>query len=92
MSRAEMGRADFTGAELNNVSFEFTNLARATFKGSKLVKIDFSGTHTYLTHFEDANLKYVTQITQVQLEIACGNEATQLPERLSRPASWPCEE
>ena len=59
---------------------------------SKLVKIDFSGTHTYLTRFEDANLKYVTQISQLQLEIACGNEATQLPEGLARPASWPCEE
>jgi uncharacterized protein YjbI with pentapeptide repeats len=92
MSRAEMGRADFTLAELHGVDFEFTNLARAIFKNSKLVRIDFRGAYTFLTHFEDADLRFVTQLSQAQLEIACGNEVTQLPEGLTRPASWPCEE
>jgi uncharacterized protein YjbI with pentapeptide repeats len=92
MSRAEMGRADFTDAELSNVSFEFTNLARAIFKGSKLVNVNFRGAYTFLTRFEDVDLREVARISQLQLELACGNEGTQLPDGLEKPDRWPCED
>jgi uncharacterized protein YjbI with pentapeptide repeats len=92
LSGAELGRTNFTNAELDGVNFEFANLARAIFIGSRLVNVDFSGSHTFLTHFEDANLTGVTQLSQMQLEIACGNEGTQLPKGLERPVSWPCEQ
>ena len=87
-----MGRADFTDAELSNVSFEFTNLARAVFKGSKLVNVNFRGAYTFLTRFEDVDLREVARISQLQLELACGNEGTQLPEGLEKPDRWPCED
>ncbi len=92
ISRAEMGRVDFTDAELSNVSFEFTNLARAVFKGSKLVNVNFRGAYTFLTRFDDVDLREVAHISQLHLELACGNDGTQLPGELEMPDHWPCED
>jgi len=95
MTKSEFFRASFQGAkfsytELSNVNFEFTNLARAIFKGSKLVNVNFRGAYTFLTRFEDVDLREVARISQLQLELACGNDGTQLPEGLEKPDRWPC--
>ena len=91
-SRSELGRANFSNAQLDNVKFEFSNLSRVQFANSQLNNVDFSGSYTYRTHFEDADLSRVKGLTQVQLEISCGNDKTQLPGSLSKPENWPCSE
>lgn len=91
-SRSELGRADFESARLQNVNFMFSNLSRARFGGATLDNVVFFGAYTYLTHFEDTDLGAVRQLSQQQLDIACGNEKTRLPPGLSRPDTWPCQE
>lgn len=91
-SRSELGRADFSNAHLQNVNFMYSNLSRAIFAGASLDNVVFFGAYTYLTHFEDTDLSAVSQLSQEQLDIACGNDKTRLPTGLTRPDSWPCEE
>ena len=91
-SKSELGRANFTNALLSNVSFVFTNLSRVIFSGSKLSDIDFHGAYTYQTHLEDTDLSRVKRLTQAQVDIACGNDNTRLPDGLNKPQHWPCSE
>lgn len=91
-SRSELGRVDFSGARLHNVNFMYSNLSRAKFSGASLDNVVVFGAYTYLTHFEDTDLGAVKELTQQQLDIACGNANTRLPAGLTRPDSWPCEE
>ncbi len=91
-SRSELGRVNFLNAQLIDVSFEYSNISRAIFNGARLTRVNFSGTYTYLTHFENVDLRMTSELSQAQLEIACGDEKTRLPQGLKRPASWPCLE
>ncbi len=91
-SRSELGRIDLTNARLQGVLFEYSNLARAQFSGAQLSNVDFLGAYTYLTRFEGVDLRQVRRLSQAQLDIACGNPKTLLPDGLQTPASWPCEE
>ena len=47
---------------------------------------------TYLARFEGLDLSAVRNLTQEQVELACGNAETKLPEGLTVPASWPCND
>lgn len=67
-------------------------MARAIFTDTRLNKVDFAGAYTFLTRFEGVDLRNTQQLTQTQLDIACGDDETLLPEGLSRPLSWPCVE
>ena len=91
-SKAELGRADFSGAKLQNVSFSFTNLSRVNFANADLSGIDFEGAYTYLTHFESLDLRQVQHLSQIQIDLACGNLETRLPEGRWIPDTWPCIE
>jgi uncharacterized protein YjbI with pentapeptide repeats len=91
-SRAELGRVNFSDAQLRDVDFEYSNLSRVSFNGAKLTNVNFSGAYTFLTRFENVDLSATSQLTQVQLDMACGNTNTRLPQGLERPASWPCGE
>ena len=78
--------------QLKNVSFEYSNISRARFGDAILNGVDFWRAYTYRTHFEDVDLRLVQRLSQLQLEIACGNANTRLPEDRLMPDSWPCEE
>ncbi|MCH8176957.1 MAG: pentapeptide repeat-containing protein, partial [Proteobacteria bacterium] len=90
-SRAELGRVNFSDAQLKDVDFEYSNLSRARFNGAKLTDVNFLGAYTFLTRFENVDLSATSQLSQAQLDMACGNIYTQLPQGLERPASWPCD-
>jgi uncharacterized protein YjbI with pentapeptide repeats len=51
---------------------------------------DLTGAVLQLTRIEGADLSKVKGLTASQLNEACGNEKTRLPQGLSPPASWPC--
>lgn len=91
--KAELGRASFDGARLGGNSFVFANLARADFSGADIAgALDFSNAYLFLTRIEGADLSAATGLAQSQIDIACGNAETKLPQGLSRPAKWPCAE
>ena len=42
------------------------------------------------TDIEGADLSQAENLTQQQIEIACGDDKTKLPSDLQMPAAWPC--
>ena len=48
------------------------------------------GAYLYLTRIEGSDLSGVLGLTQWQVDVACGDGDTKLPEGLSRPPDWPC--
>jgi uncharacterized protein YjbI with pentapeptide repeats len=91
-SKSELGRVNFSEASLDDVSFQFSNLSRVIFNGAKLKNVDFRGAYTYLTHFENVDLRKVINLSQLQLVLSCGDSNTRLPEGRWMPDTWPCED
>ncbi len=89
--KADLGRAKFNGAELTGTNFPFVNLSRADFRGSRFTgSIDFTGAYFFLTRIEGVDLGQAGGLVQMQIDMACGDEATQLPAGLVAPPHWPC--
>src|SRR3546814_1377919 len=65
-------------------------ISLAVFAGASLKGTDMTGAYTYLARFDGTDLTGVKGLTQAQLDAACGDGETTLPEGLSAPASWPC--
>ena len=89
--KAELGRAEFSGSVLANNSFALANLSRADFRGTTMEgPVDFAGAFLFLTRFEGVDLGAATGLRQEQVDIACGDAATVLPQGLTTPRTWPC--
>jgi len=90
LSKAELGRALFVEANLNGADFSYSNIARAKFSEAQIENVNLTRAYTYLTRIEGVDLSKTIGLTQEQLELACGDSETQLPDELERPTSWPC--
>lgn len=91
-SKSELGRADFSGADINNTVFSFSNLARADFSGAVFdTPIDFADAYLYETNLQGVDLSQATGLKQWQIDLACGDDGTVLPEGLQKPLDWDCE-
>lgn len=92
-TKAELGRAVFYKAKLENTRFAMTNLSRATFHNAEMGgSIDFTSAFLFLTRIEGVDLSNATGLTEDQVALACGDDATKLPPGLRKPAQWPCED
>ncbi len=92
MVKAELGRAVLAGARLDRVDLSRAEIARAILKGASLAGSNLEDAYTYLTRFEGTDLSQAEGLDQFQLDVACGDDDTVLPEGLERPAHWPCAE
>jgi uncharacterized protein YjbI with pentapeptide repeats len=92
MTKADVGRGSFHGANLEGVPFVLANVSRTTFASANLRGADFRNAFTYNANFENTDLSGVTNLAQEQLDVACGNDTTVLPQGLKRPARWACED
>ena len=90
LSKAELGRAVFAEANLKGADLSYSNVARANFSEAQLKNVDLTRAYTYLTRIEGVDLSKTIGLTQEQLELACGDLHTQLPNGLEKPTSWPC--
>jgi uncharacterized protein YjbI with pentapeptide repeats len=90
LSKAEFGRAALRDAILEGADLSYANLARADLGAARLAGADLTGIYTLLTRVEGTDLSGATGLSQQQLDIACGDAETKLPEGLARPADWPC--
>ena len=90
LNKTELGRSNFTNANLTGAQITFTNLARANFTDANMSGTDLQKSWTYLTVFEGVDLSGVVNLSQEQLELACGDSDTKLPAGLTAPAKWPC--
>jgi uncharacterized protein YjbI with pentapeptide repeats len=70
----------------------YAYIARADFRGTTLNGVNLGGAYMFLTHFEGADLSRAKSLTQEQIEIACGDNKTKLPNNLQKPTAWPCAE
>ncbi|KAA3514444.1 pentapeptide repeat-containing protein [Agrobacterium rosae] len=92
-TKAELGRADFEGATLTGAKFTMANLSRSRFEGAKFSgPIDFENAFLLLARIEGLDLSTATGLEQKQIDIACGDPKTKLPQGLTTPTSWPCPE
>lgn len=90
-SKAEAGRTRFDDAIMGDNNFSFANIARADFRKAVLSgPLNFEGAYFFLTHIEGVNLSNSSGLAQWQIDMACGDENTKLPEGLNKPAAWPC--
>ncbi len=90
-SKSEVGRAALDGAIIGDNDFSYANLGRANFTNVKVVgKVNFTGAFFYQTRLEGLDLTFATGLSQWQIDMACGNDKTTLPEGLKKPESWPC--
>ncbi len=90
-SKAEAGRSIFAKAALGNNDFSNASLARADFRGSKINgPLNFTGAYFYQTRIEGVDLSHATGLKQWQIDMACGDDATKLPDGVNRPGSWSC--
>lgn len=91
LAKAELGRAIFQKANLSGVNFSLANLSRADLTGATIEgKLNFDKAFMFRTRIEGLDLSSSTGLQQAQLDLACGDSATKLPQGLIAPANWPC--
>ena len=91
-AKAELGRALFTEATLANTRFSLANLSRADFSKAHFDgPVQFDRAFMFLTRIEGLDLSRAEGLDQAQIDLACGNAKTRLPDGLVAPTSWPCE-
>lgn len=81
---------DFTGSNFQNARLDHMNLSEAKLDDAKLNGVTFgyavlSGTSLDGANLSDAKLTNVQGLQQAQLDVACGNMNTELPDGLSVP-------
>ena len=90
MTKAELARVIFQHARLTGVDFSYSNLSRAQLQGAVLQDVTMTGSYLYLTQLGGVDLSAVKGLTQAQIDIACGDAQTRLPDGLTAPKTWPC--
>ncbi|UVC07147.1 pentapeptide repeat-containing protein [Rhizobium sp. TH2] len=91
-TKADLGRSQFDGAEVGGSRFSLANLARADFRATHFSSpVDFERAFFFLTRVEGVDLSTATGLSQWQLDMACGDDKTVLPEGLKKPDQWPCK-
>jgi uncharacterized protein YjbI with pentapeptide repeats len=87
LSDADLREADFRGADLRVADLSGADLGGADFRGADLSGADLSGAHLYSRvggpDLSYANISWARGLTQAQLDEACGDDETQLPEGLT---------
>ena len=88
LSGADLSQAKLRGANLREADFFIAELRAANLSGADLRAASLSETDLNGALLDRANLAQVTGLTQDQINEACGDQDTELPEGLQRPAHW----
>lgn len=88
---SDLGRAKFAGADISGTRYEFAILARADLRKSRFEgPIDLTGAYFFLTRIEGVDLSAAKGLAQWQIDMACGDDKTRLPDGINKPDGWPC--
>jgi uncharacterized protein YjbI with pentapeptide repeats len=74
-------RANLSGANLGNANLEMADL-RGAYLGTRNGRANLSG----------VNLELVENLTQAQLDCACGDAYTEVPKGMKKPPPCPAQE
>ncbi len=89
--KAELGRTTYDKADLTDADFTLANLSRADLSKATFTKPPrFDRAFMFLTHIEGLDLSGAADLSQSQVDLACGDKGTKLPTGLQAPAMWPC--
>lgn len=92
MSKADFSRVNFINANLKGVNLAYSNISRANLTGASIDEnFSLEGSFMFLTRIEGLDLSSSKTLQQWQIDMACGNKTTVLPEGLSAPDTWPCD-
>jgi len=69
-----------------------TTLVQTHLERADLREADFQGAGLWKTQLQGADLRGAKHLTQKQVEMACVDEHTQLPEGFSRPVPCPASQ
>ena len=88
LNRAELARGqfhdnDFSGADFSHARLADANLARSRFTDARLDGADLSGASLDGADLSGASLRTAQGLTQAQLDAACGDGRTTLPDELT---------
>jgi uncharacterized protein YjbI with pentapeptide repeats len=85
---ANLIRANLSDANLSSAALSGANLRGANLRGANLSSADLRGADLSDANLSDADLSGVKDLSQTQLDKACGNAHTKLPEGLTlKPCS-----
>jgi len=91
-TKSDLGRSQFDGAELGGSRFALANVSRTDFRGAIFsAPGDFDRAFFFLARIEGVDLSAATGLVQWQVDMACGDDKTGLPEGLTKPPQWPCK-
>ncbi|MCP5283006.1 MAG: pentapeptide repeat-containing protein [Rhodoferax sp.] len=88
--KAELQRANFEGANLDGANLTGADMARANLANTRLDGTRLAQARMFRTRLEGVDLSRTSGLTTPQLEIACGDARTRLPDGVKAPKSWPC--
>lgn len=92
MSKGDFSRVNFFNSNMKSANLSFSNISRSNLIGISFdEKFSLKGAYMFLTKIEDLDLSNLKDIKQWQINMACGNGKTKLPDGLVAPNSWPCE-
>jgi uncharacterized protein YjbI with pentapeptide repeats len=80
---ANLWEANLQGTKLHKANLQGTKLQRAKLHRANLQDADLQG-----ADLKGADLRETTDLTYAQLELAFGDQYTQLPDDFRQPASW----
>ena len=82
-----MGK-NFKRANLDGKDFSMSFLIMANLEGCSLKGTNFLGADLRDTNIQNTDLSESIFLTQMQVNAARGNKATQLPKHLTKPTTW----
>jgi Pentapeptide repeats (8 copies) len=103
LSGADLPGADLMGADLSGAFLVETNLSRAKLIGAKLIgadlivanlsranlmSADLSGARLIDANLSGARLGQAKNLDQAEIDMALGDESTELPPNIERPTRW----
>jgi Pentapeptide repeats (8 copies) len=88
LSGTQLQDANLRYAQLRSANLWYAQLRSATMKDAQLQGADLRGAQLQRAQLQGADLTAVKNLTQDQIDTACLDEHTQLPEGLTRPT--PC--
>src|ERR687890_1441621 len=93
LADADLEYISMKGSNLSNSHLVNTDLSNADLSDANLYhayldNVDLSGANLSDADLSDLDLRNDTGLTQEQIDEAIGNERTQLPDDLQRPATW----
>ncbi len=83
LSHANLQEAELVGAKLQGANLQGANLLEANLQGAYLFGANLQGANLTVANLIFANLTKANGLTREQLDEACGNDKTKLPDDLA---------